>query len=724
MRKYLNTYKKFFLLQLFGLMPLCFFGQGAFKGKVELKASDFTTTHDSAFYSRKERLEMIREKDQKVEQKVVVEINKKRFSTLARKWWGLPTEVAQKKIDKGRYERFFPLLGMEELYKQPGKIYRNRNEILNEQNVIVHGTHPSWAAEAFRSYNFKLLTHLSFYAYELNPFTGGYQNFESVYNFKNSELIKMAHADSCKVILTLACHHPECAEIFFTSEPKVQRNLIDSLKSILNQAQGDGIEINFEELPIEYKDAFEKFVRELSFQLRENNPNTTVALSLPLSDEKNIYDLGFLQNWVDFFIISGYNFHLKPTGVSKIPLAPLFKNDAAYRGTMLSYEQFSNLDSVLHSPGTIRLIELMHNEDYTNRLRDSLNFYIKKSKIENIEYNPYDLGDVLRVVQLYNLILDNPFVRQLLKRTACKVALAKYYEPQKKVHFYLFEPEWDTVPVFELDLFNGMGGVISNQDSLAEDLIHAFKKYRNKMGKKNQSSLVMGLPNYGSVWSLRDGRGFEGYLSYAQIRNLIRGGQATVTYNKKIQSLIAIVSDSLGPVQEIFFDNSTTLAVKIKRILDEQMGGISIWALSYDHGYTELWNTIENQVASRKMYDEDSGSEKIFKIKKSNKIHYTIAYQLKRYGKLIFSSIFCITLLLTIAFVYSLFDWRVRDIMFYSGAFRIFYLLIFTLFILMLGSWMGLFENMFASLLVGLILGALLTWLSTMILAKSREKLP
>ena len=302
--------------------------------------------------------------------------------------------------------------------------------------------------------------------------------------------------------------------------------------------------------------------------------------------------------------------------------------------------------------------------------------------------------------------------------------MAKYYEPQKKVHFYLFEPEWDTVPVFELDLFNGMGGVISNQDSLAEDLIHAFKKYRNKMGKKNQSSLVMGLPNYGSVWSLRDGRGFEGYLSYAQIRNLIRGGQATVTYNKKIQSLIAIVSDSLGPVQEIFFDNSTTLAVKIKRILDEQMGGISIWALSYDHGYTELWNTIENQVASRKMYDEDSGSEKIFKIKKSNKIHYTIAYQLKRYGKLIFSSIFCITLLLTIAFVYSLFDWRVRDIMFYSGAFRIFYLLIFMLFILMLGSWMGLFENMFASLLVGLILGALLTWLSTMILAKSREKLP
>lgn len=708
------------------LLALDVYAQGLNNNKKVIQTSpeELQRITDSLEQLTKERLAIIKEKDVKVENKVVEELNRNRFNTISRKYWGMPTEAAQQKIDRGRYGRYRAPSNFDDLLRTPGRIHRHRKEILEEQNVVVWGWHPHFAGEAYRSYNFDLLTHVAFYAYELNPFTGGYQNFQAIYDFKNSELIPMAHKDSCKVLLTLSCHRSENAEIFFTSPTKVQQNLIDSLISVLDYAGGDGIEINFEEVPTEYKEDFLDFVKELSFRLREHNNNFTIAMTLPLYDTEKIYDMGFLQNWVDVFIISGFNFHLRPGGVNKGPLSPLFNDDAAVRGSYLSYAQYTNLDSVLRSPGTIQSVQLMHSEEYMNKLLDTLNAFILASKIENLEYNRYDMGDVLRVIQLYEPLLNNGNIRQTLKRAACRVELAKFYQPQERVNFFLFNPEWDTVSIYEFDVFNGLGGILSKTDTVTDDISLAVERYTKAIGKKHSSSLVLGLPYYGSVWQTRGGLEFMGYISYAQIRNLIRSGAANVRYDKRRNTMIATVSDSLGPYQEIFFDNSTSLALKIDKAFELNLGGVAVWALSYDHGYNELWETLEEKIAARTSWNTESEKFETFKISKSNKIHYTVAYQMKRNANLIFATLVFVTIFMAVGFVFSLLDWRIRDVMFYSGAFRIFYITIFTVLLMVLGNWLGLFHNHISAFLIGILIGGVLIWLATSLVDKNHEKLP
>jgi hypothetical protein len=358
------------------------------------------------------------------------------------------------------------------------------------------------------------------------------------------------------------------------------------------------------------------------------------------------------------------------------------------------------------------------------RLLDTLNAYIRNAKIANLEYNRYDFGDALRVIQLYEPLLNNPNVRQSLKRTTCKVELVKNYQPDERVNYFLFTPEWDTIPIYEFDVFNGMGGIISKTDSLQYDIVSAINAYKKTIGKKHASCLVLGLPYYGSVWQIRGEQEFVGYMPYAQIRDIIRSGAARVKYDKKRHSMIAVLSDSIGPYQEIYFDNSTSLALKIEKALDMKLGGIAIWALSYDHGYNELWNTIEEQVAARTVWNPDTEKYETFKISKSNKIHYTIAYQLKRMSNLVYAALVFVTLFMALGFVFALFDWRIRDLMFYTGAFRIFYISIFTVLVLVLGTWLGLFQNRITSFLIGIFIGALLIWLATILVKRDHDKLP
>lgn len=676
---------------------------------------------------RLQRLEKLREKDTIIENKVVLELSQTRFRTLARHWWGMPTETDRKVMAKGRYSRYEKPLGADEMYEQEPAVYVQSTQINSKQNLVVWGWHPAWAGDKFHNYNFGLLTHAAFYAYKLNPFTGGYEDFEAIDQFKNGDFVKTAHKDSCKAMLTLSCHRGERSEIFFTSAKVVQRNLIDSLISVLNYAGGDGVEINFEELPIEYKDDFQDFVRELSFALREENPNFTIAMSLPLRDPEKVYDLGFLQNWVDVFIVSAYNFHLRPTGVSKVPLTPLLKPEAKWKRSYMSYSENISLDSVLRTSSAIKSIDLLHTDSYKKQLLDTLNMYILRAGITNLEYNTYDLGTVLGIIRATQDLRDNPYLRRALKATACRAELAKYYAARNPINMFLFEPEQDTIQIHEFDLFSGLEGIISESDSLEESLEETIDRYVQEIGAKHSTSLVLGLPYHGAVWALEGDKGvsFEGYMAYSEIRNLARANRLKVRYDKMHNSMIGVLVDTLGnPLKEIYFDNSTSLGLKMDLALEKKMGGVAVWALSYDHGYTELWRTLEEKFAAREIWNTKLERIERYKVAKSNKIHYTIAYQIKKANGVVFSTLLAMLFFMALGFGFSLLDWKVRDVMFYSGAFRIFYLVLFATIVLLIGNNLGLFNNWVATFLVGTILGGLLTWVASMLLKRQQKRLP
>lgn len=672
-----------------------------------------------------------------VQEKVDEEINEYRLLMSAYEWWELPTDREQKRIDKARNERYMPYaspLENSEWRNSNPTFYRNQESLYSKQELIVLGWHPYWEGKAYNTYNFELLTHLAFYGYEVNPFTGGYKNFRAIYEFQNNDLIPTAHLDSCKVLLTVSMRGEDAHDIFFTSEPQVRQNLIDSLVSILEYADADGVDLDFEAVPYEYKQDFLQFVEDLSFTLREYNNSYIISMSLPVEDKYNIYELKSLKPWIDFFTINGFNFHIQPDQLKKGPLAPLKNEEAAMRGTRFTYEKYSTLAELLAEDFTISSVTLLHEESYIERLKDSLNMYIR-STYSTIEYEDYDITSILNTLQITQTEGGTPLwllpgINGLLSRTKCTSTLVLETEakaPKEETQFFLFEPEKDKFKVKEYALFKEIEKVSAEMDTTrTRDLASVVEDYKARIGTAHESSLVLGLPYHGAVWYRPRGEEaeFEGYMPYSEILKIIEDDKAKVDYDKTTHSLTAIQLDSLGGLYYIYFDNSTTLGYKYDYAIDAGLGGVGVWALGADHAHTELWATLEESFVTRRVWNEELGRNDRIYIEKGNKISYTINYMLKYFSPLTFATIFFITIFIGISFCFSVLDWKVRDVLFYSGAFRILYLVLFTVVLLVIANTFHIFDNPVMTFGIGAVIGLVLTWVASNLVQKKHQKLP
>lgn len=671
-----------------------------------------------------------------VQRRVDEEINEYRLLMLSHEWWGLPTDREQTRLNKARNERYQPYsspLENSDWRAANGAYYRNQEKLSDKQQLIILGWHPYWEGEAYKAYNFKLLTHLAYYGYEVNPFTGGYRNFRAIYDFQDSELIPTAHLDSCKVLLTVSLRGEDAHDIFFTGGKEVQNNLIDSLRTLITRSGADGVDIDFEAVPYQYKQDFWNFIEELSFAIREDNNEHVVSMSLPVEDKYNIYNLGQLKPWIDFFSINGFNFHIQQTHLQQGPLAPLLVKDAPVRGTVFTYERYTNLADLLLEKSIIQEVTIQEEESYIELLKDSLNQYIQ-SRYPNLEYETYDMTSILNTIKISSTsdglpLAEVPTIKRLLGRTRCTAQLKQRKDAAtsgKATRFFLFEPEATQLPVKEYALFNKIGNVTSAVDSQMLDIAAVIEEYKYRIGKKHHSSLIMGLPYHGAVW-YRDGdhhSEFEGYMPYSEILKLVEDGQASVSYDKATHSLVALKLDTLRGVYQIYFDNSTTLSKKYDYVLDQGLGGVGVWSLGADYSHTELWATLEQSFVTRRVWNDDLNKNTRIRVEKGNKITYTINYLLKHFSSLTFATLFFITIFIGISFCFSVLDWKVRDVLFYSGAFRIFYLVLFTVILLIVASIFHLFENVFVTFFIGALIGLVLTWTASNLVEKKHQKLP
>jgi len=670
-----------------------------------------------------------------VQGRVDDKINEHRLLMLSHEWWGIPSYIEQKRIDKAvnsRYESYNTSLENSDWREKTGKFFRTNNKLSKKQNLTILGWHPWWSGDTYKTYNYKLLTHIAYYGYEVNPFTGGYNNFQAIDKFLSSDLIQTAHTDTCKVLLTVSNRGYNNHEIFFTSDPDVQANLIDSLRMLLIKSGGDGVDLNFEDVPIIYKDKFIDFVKELSFAVREDNNDYTISMSVPIYDKDNVYDIDKLKPWIDLFVISSFNFHIKPTELKEGPLAPLVSEDATIRGTSFLYERYTNLGELLGSPYNIADVTLLHSEEYEEKLKDSLNYLIR-FLYKNLEYKPYDLTDILNTIKMTKDTKGRPMwltprINGLLRRTSCVGMLSQQHPAARDddgVGFFLFKPKRDTLIFKELDFFRNIG-IKSEVDSQRLDLNKVVASYKEKIGDEHVSSLVLGLPYHGAVWyKARTGENeFEGYMPYSEILRLAQAGRAVIDYDKGTHSLEAIVRDSVGGTYKIYFDNSTSLSHKFDFAIEEGLGGVGLWALGADYSHTHLWSTLEESFVTKRVWNETKGRYTRVEVEKGNKVEFTIQYLLKRFSNLIIATLFFITIFICISFAFSVLDWKVRDVLFYSGAFRIFYLVLFTVVVLVVGNWMGWFQNKSITFAIGTGLGLLLTWAASNLVESKHEKLP
>ncbi len=671
-----------------------------------------------------------------MQQRVDREIDEYRLLMLGHKWWNIPTDLEQQRIDFAKRAKFEPY-NDSLIAKVPrprfNRFYPTENKIKKDQNIFIMGWHPYWEGDAYKSYNYKLMTHMSYIGYEVNPFTGGYKTYEAVYEFEHSDVIQTAHMDSCQVLLNVSLRGEEEHEIFFTSEESVKKNLIDSLRMILYRSGADGLDLHFEDLPPEYSWEFVKFVRELSFLIREDDNSRTITMTLPLRDPLYAFDLEKLKPWIDIFVISTSDFHIKEDRLVEGPIAPLLDLDASIRGSLFYQEKYITLLDMMQSQYNVSDIELMHDADYIEMLRDSLNYFIDRY-YENIEYQRYNLVSVLETLRMTRTEDGEPLWQQsriqaLLNRTE---GIAKvYFIRDAKIddpatQFFLFKPKRDSFSVYEDGLFGNMNRVQSVVDTQLFDINAAVAEYTDRLGDQHRSSLVLTLPYHGAVWYRNyDGvRDFKGYMKFSHIMGLIEQNQASVDYDKATQTLIATTRDSLGGIYKVYFDNATTLGHKYRFASNNNLAGIGVWPLGADYNHTSLWKSLEENFVNRRVWDADLGMPTQVSVEKGNKIHYTIQYLLKRYSPLTFATIFFVAIFICVSFGFSVLDWKVRDILFYTGSFRIFYVILFTVILLLIGNWLDIFQHKSITFALGTFLGFLLTWVASSMVDRDHSKLP
>lgn len=258
--------------------------------------------------------------------------NKKRFVDLLREWWLLPSDADLRlKAELERLRRMRAGIDSSQ-YRYPKQI--------NGREVVIFGWHPTWSGGAYKDYNYQRLSHISFYSYDIDPYSGSYVNPEVVAEFRKGDFIshvrKTYRHDSshCKVLLSLSLHGIENTTAFLNPmNATAQQVLVDSVTQIIYETQADGIEINFLDIDRARKGDFERFVAKLSNAIHKLPTDSIVQqryvfLSMLPNDVYNVYDMQELYMSVDYYVLLGFNFHNTPQGIKKMPVSPLNYNFA------------------------------------------------------------------------------------------------------------------------------------------------------------------------------------------------------------------------------------------------------------------------------------------------------------------------------------------------------------------------------------------------------------
>lgn len=111
-----------------------------------------------------------------------------------------------------------------------------------------------------------------------------------------------------------------------------------------------------------------------------------------------------------------------------------------------------------------------------------------------------------------------------------------------------------------------------------------------------RQKFILALPYYGNEWNVKsDAMGaevvsFKGAPTYSEIVKQYDTSNALMDPT----SISKYLSYKSGKKwRQVWYDDAETLTQKHQWIIEEQLAGIGIWALGYDHGETDLWKNLE-----------------------------------------------------------------------------------------------------------------------------------
>ena len=195
-------------------------------------------------------------------------------------------------------------------------------------NKVVYGWHPYWVGSVYQNYDWSLLSHFSFFSYEVNASNG---EANTTHGWSSSSAVDAAIASgNTKVTLTATLFSNHAT--FFNSST-AEQTLIDNLINLVQTRGADGVNIDFEGLPSAYKNNFSSFMVNLCTQMHAAIPGSEVSTVLYAVDWNNVFDFSAMEPHVDHYIIMGYAYYYQGSSNTG-PCDPLYHFGSNYNYTL------------------------------------------------------------------------------------------------------------------------------------------------------------------------------------------------------------------------------------------------------------------------------------------------------------------------------------------------------------------------------------------------------
>lgn len=192
----------------------------------------------------------------------------------------------------------------------------------------VFGWHPYWNGSTYNNYDWSMLSDFCYFDYTVDPSTGN--NSNASFAWSTSAAVTAAKSNSVNIhfCATLFSNHST-----FWASSTAQNTFISNAISLLNSRGGNGINIDFETMGSTDKTSFTNFMINLCTQMHNANPNYKVTMALYAVDWGPAFDVATLNNYVDGFIIMGYDYYYSGSAQAG-PEAPLYNFQTSYNYTL------------------------------------------------------------------------------------------------------------------------------------------------------------------------------------------------------------------------------------------------------------------------------------------------------------------------------------------------------------------------------------------------------
>ncbi|PRY88594.1 spore germination protein YaaH [Mongoliibacter ruber] len=204
-----------------------------------------------------------------------------------------------------RYLNALEYDSIQDLYKKRSVSNRKLNE---DKELYVW--YPYWMGDVWKSYNFNLISTISFFTYKIDPASGSYLNPTQISQWRSTDLLDSAKNTNTKVLLNLSLEGEENQSQFLKNE-SLWNVLLDSVTVLLQERDADGIELEFSEIT---KDQSQKFL-DFAIYMKDNldfrfvTKKMNLALAVPAVPSDFSTSLRQLDEFVDLFVVKGIDYH-------------------------------------------------------------------------------------------------------------------------------------------------------------------------------------------------------------------------------------------------------------------------------------------------------------------------------------------------------------------------------------------------------------------------------